>query len=76
MNGFSAGSVYWSPSTGAHSVSGAILRRYVELGGVEALGFPVRDQYAVSNGLRSDFQKGSLTYDTTTKAVTASSAGR
>lgn len=76
VNGFSAGSVYWSPSTGAHSVSGAILRRYVELGGVEALGFPVRDQYAVSNGLRSDFQKGSLTYDTTTKAVTASSAGR
>ncbi len=40
---FQRGSIYWSPTTGAHDVRGAILARYREFGGPSVVGFPVGD---------------------------------
>jgi stage II sporulation protein D len=58
---FQRGSVYWSPLTGAHAVTGAIRSAWA-VSGWEAgpLGLPVSDAYAVAGGVRSDFQHGSL----------------
>jgi len=62
-NHFSAGSVYWTPATGAHEVHGAIRDRWAALGWeLSSLGYPTSDEYAVPNGRRSDFQGGSITW--------------
>jgi uncharacterized protein with LGFP repeats len=56
---FEGGSVYWSPSTGAHSVQGAIRDRWASLGWERSyLGYPTSDEYGITNGRRSDFQNG------------------
>jgi hypothetical protein len=46
FNSFSrSGSIYWTPSTGAWSIHGAILARYRALGGPSSfLGYPVTDE--------------------------------
>ncbi len=68
---FERGSVYWSPTTGAHPIVGAIRARWVSLGAENgALGFPVSDEYAVSGGARSDFAGGSITWTAATGALT------
>jgi peptidoglycan/xylan/chitin deacetylase (PgdA/CDA1 family) len=68
---FQHGNIYWSSSTGAHVVVGAILARYLSLGGSGAtLGLPTTDEYTVANGRRSDFQHGSITWDQITKTTT------
>ncbi|MFP5218320.1 MAG: N-acetylmuramoyl-L-alanine amidase [Actinomycetes bacterium] len=70
-NHFQRGSVYWSPLTGAHEVHGGIRSRWAELGWETGrLGYPVSDEYAVPGGRRSDFQGGSITWDSTTRATT------
>ncbi|MEV4479206.1 polysaccharide deacetylase family protein [Micromonospora coxensis] len=64
---FQGGNVYWSSATGAHEVHGAILSRYVSLGGTGSrLGLPTTDEYAVTGGRRSDFQHGAIVLDTAT----------
>jgi uncharacterized protein with LGFP repeats len=69
---FQNGVIYWNPATGTHSVQGAIATRYTALGGeVSPLGLPTSDEYAVPGGRRSDFQRGTLTWDARTRAVTA-----
>ena len=68
---FQGGNIYWSSTTGAHEVHGAILTRYLSLGGTGGrLGLPTTDVYAVSGGQRSDFQHGSIIYNTTTGTIT------
>jgi uncharacterized protein with LGFP repeats len=58
-NTFTGGSIFWSGATGAHSVIGAILAKYTEVGGpAGALGFPTSDEYGVAGGARSDFERG------------------
>jgi uncharacterized protein with LGFP repeats len=47
---FAGGSIYWSPSTGARMVRGAILQRYVAAGGPASLGFPVADDGPTPDG--------------------------
>ena len=47
---FARGSIYWSPSTGARVVRGAILQRYVAAGGPASLGFPVADDGGTADG--------------------------
>lgn len=65
------GHLYWSAPTGAHEVHGAILARYLELGGSSSsLGLPVSDEGPVPVGRRSDFVGGSLIWDARTGAVT------
>ncbi|WP_448617629.1 N-acetylmuramoyl-L-alanine amidase [Geodermatophilus sp. URMC 65] len=67
---FRGGDIWWSPSTGAQVVSGAMAKTYWEQGGSSsALGFPTRSSYAVSGGMRTDFQGGSMTWNATSGAV-------
>jgi uncharacterized protein with LGFP repeats len=63
-NSFERGSIYWSPSTGAHEVHGAILNRWANLGWERSyLGYPTTDELANgTNGRVSRFQGGSLYY--------------
>jgi hypothetical protein len=69
-NHFEGGSVYWSPSTGAHVVEGAIRGRWAALGWERSyLGYPTSDEYAVPGGRRTDFQGGSITWNAATGAV-------
>ncbi|MBN9098709.1 MULTISPECIES: polysaccharide deacetylase family protein [unclassified Pseudonocardia] len=68
---FQKGTVYWSAATGAHEVHGAILGRYLQLGGTASrLRLPLSDEYTVAGGRRSDFQGGSLSWNAATGAVT------
>ncbi|MGY2080222.1 hypothetical protein [Modestobacter sp. SYSU DS0657] len=68
---FQGGNVYASGATGAREVHGAILARYLQLGGpASALGLPTSNEYAVPGGRRSDFERGSITCNTTTGAIT------
>ena len=70
---FQRGSIYWKPATGAHEVHGAIRDKYKEVGWESgALGYPTSDEYAVSGGRRSDFQHGSITWDSATNTCTVS----
>jgi glucose/arabinose dehydrogenase len=66
----SGGSIYWSPTTGAHEVYGLIRARWAELGWERGyLGYPVSGEYAVPGGRRSDFRGGSITWTPETGAV-------
>ncbi|MGY2080220.1 N-acetylmuramoyl-L-alanine amidase [Modestobacter sp. SYSU DS0657] len=68
---FQGGNVYASGATGAREVHGAILARYLQLGGpASALGLPTSNEYAVPGGRRSDFERGSITCNTTTGSIT------
>jgi uncharacterized protein with LGFP repeats len=61
---FAGGSVYWSPSTGAHAVRGGILTHWLADGGpAGSLGFPVSDHVALPDGggWQVRFQNGTLT---------------
>jgi uncharacterized protein with LGFP repeats len=71
-NHFQHGSVYWTPTTGAHEVRGAIRDGWLRLGAERSwLGYPVSDEYAVPGGRASDFERGRLRWDAATGAVTA-----
>jgi hypothetical protein len=65
------GSIYWSPSNGAHWVAtaGGVLTKYRALGGPGGAGFPVNDEYAIGNtGQGIDFVNNSIFYSTATGA--------
>jgi hypothetical protein len=69
-NVFERGSIYWTPSTGAHEVHGLIRDKWRDLGWeAGSLGYPTSDEYVVSGGRRSDFQHGSLVWNESTGAV-------
>jgi hypothetical protein len=73
---FDSGSIYWTPSTGAHEVHGAIRDKYKDLGWEAGpLGYPTSDEYPVSGGRRSDFQHGSITWDASSHQLTVATAG-
>jgi uncharacterized protein with LGFP repeats len=60
-NHFQAGSIYWSATTGAHSVMGAIRDRWAFTGWETSwLGFPTTDEFPVPGGRAQDFQCGSI----------------
>jgi uncharacterized protein with LGFP repeats len=68
---FQGGNVYSSAATGAKEVHGAILARYLQLGGPSsALGLPTSNEYSVSGGRRSNFEHGWITCNTSTGAIT------
>ena len=49
MNTFTGGArIYWSPWTGAHIINGAILAKYLGIGGAGAYGFPTTDVLDIS----------------------------
>jgi len=52
-------------------VYGAIRAKWAELGWENsALGYPMSDEYAVTGGRESEFQKGYITHNATTGALT------
>jgi len=61
-NEMQGGSIYWTPSTGAHSAQGW------ERG---TLGYPTSDEHSVPGGRQSDFQGGSLFWNSSTGAVSS-----
>jgi LGFP repeat-containing protein len=58
-------SIYWTPSTNAHEVRGAIHAAWAALGYETSwLGYPISDEYDFSPpNRRSDFQNGSVVWD-------------
>lgn len=77
-NRFQGGMVFWSAATTAHEVRGAILARYLSVGGSgSSLGLPVSDEFAVSGGRQSNFQRGSIRWDAATgvASVNGSTSG-
>jgi uncharacterized protein with LGFP repeats len=72
FNHFSGGgSVYWTPSTGAHLVYGAIRAAWAASGWETGpLGYPVTDEFDVPGGRRNIFQRGTLTFSWATDQVT------
>lgn len=66
FNRFEKGVVYWSPSTGAHPVSGGILTKW-QLTNFEQgpYGYPVSDQRRRGQAFDQDFQYGTIGWPTT-----------
>jgi len=63
-------SIYWTPTTLAHPVTGAIRSKWASLGWeTSRLGYPTSDSYTVSVGRATDFQHGRLTWNATMKKV-------
>lgn len=64
---FQNGSIYWTPSLGAHEVHGRIRDRWAEAGWEAGeLGYPTSDEYVVPEGRRSDFEGGAITWNART----------
>lgn len=61
-NTFEGGVISWTPTTGAHEVYGAILRRWVGLGREAGFGFPLTGELGTSDGRGrfNHFQRGSI----------------
>lgn len=60
---YQGGRMYWTPSTGAHTIYGAILAKYLSLGGPDSRGVPTTDEIAASGGgAYNDFARGSSIY--------------
>ena len=70
-NHFQAGSIYWSPATGAHEVYGSIRATWASLGWERSwLGYPTSGEYAVNGGREQTFQAGTATWSASSGAVT------
>ncbi|WP_231390202.1 N-acetylmuramoyl-L-alanine amidase [Nocardia sp. CNY236] len=68
---FADGHLYTAPDGQVVAVLGAIRDRFVQLGAdTGALGLPLRDAYPVPDGLRAEFQHGSLILDRLTGIIT------
>jgi len=68
FNHFQGGSIYWTPSTGAHEVHGAIRARWQSMGWERSdLGYPTSDELVVfgGDGRISHFQGGSIYWSPT-----------
>jgi glucose/arabinose dehydrogenase len=64
------GSIYWTPSTGAHETFGAIRTRWAALGWERSyLGYPTSGEFSIPGGRRSNFQYGFITWNATTGQV-------
>ena len=65
-----SGSIYWTPSTGAHAIYGAIRGKWAALGWERgALGYPTTSEYVTPGGRRNDFQHGSIAWIAATGAL-------
>jgi uncharacterized protein with LGFP repeats len=57
---FSNGTIYWSPESGAFEVNGAIRDKWLKLGGLDFLGYPLSDELPPPDGRGrfNQFQQG------------------
>lgn len=61
---FQKGRIVWSSKTGAKTVKGAILTRWVKAGGTGSkVGIPTGNQYKSGKNIRQNFTKGYMTYN-------------
>jgi lysozyme len=68
---FTGGRVYWTPTTGAHELHGAIKAQWAKYqSGTGSLGYPTSDERSVPGGRQSDFRGGSLFWNAATGVVT------
>jgi hypothetical protein len=67
---YRGGRIYWSPSAGAHAVFGAILGKYLSLGGHPSRGVPTTDEVPTGDGgAYNDFSgNGSIYWSRASKA--------
>lgn len=66
---FEGGTIFWSPTTGAHAVRGALLDKYAALRWEQGiLGYPTSDEYALTDGYSSVFQYGQIHWSAATGA--------
>jgi uncharacterized protein with LGFP repeats len=69
------GSIYWTPTTGAHEVHGLIRAKWFSLGSDRScLGYPTTDEVKTPTGSQNTFQSGVITLKATS-VQTASSCG-
>jgi uncharacterized protein with LGFP repeats len=68
---FQKARIYWSSAHGAHPVYGAILKKYLALGGGGSkLGLPISDEYGIKGGRRQDYEHGYIKWNSTTGKTT------
>nr|WP_312638747.1 N-acetylmuramoyl-L-alanine amidase [Rhodococcus qingshengii] len=68
---FQNGAVYTSPNGGVFTVLGEIFKSWQSFGSdAGELGLPISDEYSIPDGLRSDFENGSLIFNQITGMVT------
>lgn len=63
FNRFEYGAIYWSPTTGAHHLTGDIYAKWASLGyEAGALGYPTTDEIVLADGIgrKQEFQRGSI----------------
>ena len=71
-NHFQGGSIYWTPTTGAHEVHGAIRNLWASMGWERSfLGYPTSDELSTEDGIGrySEFQRGSIYWSVATGAL-------
>ncbi len=67
-----AGSIYWTPSTGAHAVYGAIRGLWASMGWERSwLGYPTSGEFSVPGGRRTNFQNGYIFWNAVNGATNA-----
>jgi hypothetical protein len=67
---FQGGSIFYSPSTGAHSVRAGFRSYWSSIGWERStLGYPTTSEYAVAGGTEQQFQHGRLYWDAATSAI-------
>ena len=65
-----AGSIYWTPQTGAHEVYGAIRQRWSALGWERSyLGYPTSGEFSIPGGRRNNFERGFIEWYASNNAV-------
>jgi uncharacterized protein with LGFP repeats len=68
---FQRGTIMWTAATGAWAVRGAIRGRYAALGYERSyLGYPKSNEFAITGGLRTNFQRGYIVWSRATGKVT------
>ena len=65
---YTGGAIYWNKTTGAHTVRGAILAAWGNLGWENGLGFPTTDDSKAKGGSYNHFQNGSIYWSAATGA--------
>ena len=77
MQDFQHGSIYWSATTGAQAVTGAVRARWLVLGAQDgALGYPTISTTCIASGCGQHFQGGSIYASPTTGARVLTGAVR
>jgi uncharacterized protein with LGFP repeats len=66
FNHFQGGSIYWTPSTGAHEVHGAIRDLWESMGWETSfLGYPATDEIGTGDSRSSRFEHGHISWSPT-----------